>query len=77
VKVEDENDVTTNLGVSSDEWFGLIPILNRNLTLMTILVATRIKTMRIYSFPVVLLIQLYIYCPNRPRIHFYAMILVL
>ena len=56
MKIEDENDVTTNLGVSSDEWFGLIPILNRNLTLMTILVATRIKTMRIYSFPVVLLI---------------------
>ena len=56
MKVEDENDVTTNLGVSSDEWFGLIPILNRNLTLMTILVATRIKTMRIYSFLLVFLV---------------------
>ena len=48
VKVEDENDVTTDLGSLLTS--GLILIRNRNLTLMTILMVMRMKTMRICSF---------------------------
>ena len=75
VKVEDENGVTTNLGVSSNEWFDSDSQSESDFD--NDIGGNEDKNDENIQFPYSALIQLYVYCPNRPRIHFYAIILVL